>query len=1014
MIFRKHTQEQPQTGSPLGTGGQIALYALLYLAFFAATYLPILLKSGFILGGDGYNMYFPTLVNFRDTMRDFFGSVRAGHPQLELINFNFEFGRDNLTILANYVQQWPYFIFTVFMPDAWLPGYLTASAFLLDFLAGIAFLAMCRHFGRCSLWDSVMALAFAFSGNFIGNSLYNPQFMVMYLCFPLMVIGVDRVLAKKGWRLLAFCVFWVSLGSFTFLIYTLPLLAVFALLRVWFTQRDHFFKNLISAFLRCLPVLLCGALLACFMTLPTVYMVLHSVRSVNTGVDLLHLLIPEAARMNSIFLETGSCIDPLFIAVPGVLAAMLVLPEHRELKGYLIAMCVMLSVPFFDYALNGFQYPLIRWGFVPALLFAYAGSVGAEYLTKITRRHALLLAFAVLVYGVAFSSNYFLHYYGGDYCSAFLLCWLILAAIPPVRRLFSRLLDRCAKLWRGFLTGLSAKTGGAKHFAALIGMVFGITAVLAGVLLLVLLPDYILHLHLVITAGLTLIFLAAAVLRPHWRRAASVVTAILLTVSAAVVFRISDTGTEYTPITEAPLQRAMREVPIEQNTFGRTVNENFSDLKAIADAAAQEEQEQESGGETIDMNNSGGIVSYNFGRQTNQAFVFSPDNALNSNFSLVYRCPDTSTFDNLADGDLLEFFERIGQNTDYLGITGFPSLSGKQILHTLFGISTVGTNGDCSNRFGLTTLTENTEQKFFVSHYDYALPVGVTYDRYMSDAEYDALSSAVLPFAMLHYATVGDGRTPASDGTVMDLEQYRCDISVEKTFTKTMTTGVDVYSHELTVHSDVTNCFLFLTFDGAYCKMPESVNDKGLRVTDDLGHTYSFALINNDGQWPWLRDPDRYSFDLGYRTEALHTLSFEPAMEYDELRLYAIPAEVLTAGYAARTAETLENVQFSTNTLEGDITVSGEKLLSVSIPHNDGWRVFVDGTEQPVEHVNRLFIGTMLTAGTHHVRFVYRTPWLTAGLICVCCGVLLWIVLAVLSRRARKQREAAPEQAAAS
>ena len=1037
MSFLNRTQSNATkpSGAPRTALRDLLFYALFFAAFFCVCFLSALLKNGFILGGDGYNMYYPVTVNIRDTLLSFFQSVSEGHPKLQLMNFYMEFGRDNYTMLSTLIAYFPFYIFTVFMSDAALPTFLTVTAFILDFCAGAAFMHMCRYFRNSSRWVPLMAVAYAFCPNFLNNALYNPQFMCMLVSFPLMVIGLDRVLQKQGWKLLAGCVCWLALTSFTYLVYTLPLLAVFALLRVWFTQREGFLLNLLRAFLRCLPILICGMLLAGVMMLPTLYSVRHSIRTVGSDVNLLNLLIPEEDRLNSVFMDYSS-VGPLFIAYPGLLLFLLILPKHRELRGYVFAMALLLMSPFLDYALNGFQYSLIRWGFIPALLFCYAATVGMDALGRLSRRHTVIFIAALVFYAVTFSSYYNIYDYAGTACSVVFLVWAVCAAIPPVRRFFSRVIDRLVKAFSGFIGLLRDSSAGTRHYLALGGLVLLLSAVGAAALLIVLLPNYQVYPQLLTSVGIAVAVLTVLAVKPNWKRIALPVTGLCL-IGAACWLYFGLNKAEYSPITETPVVHALRTLPVAENTFGRTVGNDYffstpEEVQALDEAMEDDDE--------LLSPEKGGAFSFTNTNYVNPIYAYSPDCELSANFSLVYRYADSTTFDNLTDDDLLNLFERTGQHTDYSGITGFSGFSGKAAYHTLFGINTICSFNDISSEFGLTCIREpekkpeddkdskddadkdaadkdsegdaddeNAEEQYYLYRNEYAFPVGVTYDSYMTDAEYDALSSAVLPYAMLGYAALGDGRTPASDGSVMNLEQYKADYKLEKTFEKTTTTGMDIYEHLLTFNSDVSNCFLYITFDDAVCKYPKEFLAKGLRVNVDGLRFYHATIVNNQGEWPWLRDPHCYAIELGVPDEPVHQIRFTPPMEYGSFEVYAIPTSVLTDAYAARTAETLENVRFGTDTLDGDITVSSEKLLSVALLHNDGWRVLVDGVEQPLEKVNRLFIGVMLPAGTHHVQFVYCTPWLKAGLICSACGVLLWIVLVIIWRKRRTDRKDAAQ-----
>ena len=60
-------------------------------------------------------------------------------------------------------------------------------------------------------------------------------------------------------------------------------------------------------------------------------------------------------------------------------------------------------------------------------------------------------------------------------------------------------------------------------------------------------------------------------------------------------------------------------------------------------------------------------------------------------------------------------------------------------------------------------------------------------------------------------------------------------------------------------------------------------------------------------------------------------------------------------------------------------TLASPGLLVLTDAAYPGWRVFVDGAEQPLVRADFLFRGVYLCAGEHQVEFVYRSSWLIRG-----------------------------------
>ncbi|MBM3135855.1 MAG: YfhO family protein, partial [Chloroflexi bacterium] len=62
-------------------------------------------------------------------------------------------------------------------------------------------------------------------------------------------------------------------------------------------------------------------------------------------------------------------------------------------------------------------------------------------------------------------------------------------------------------------------------------------------------------------------------------------------------------------------------------------------------------------------------------------------------------------------------------------------------------------------------------------------------------------------------------------------------------------------------------------------------------------------------------------------------------------------------------------------------TLASPGLLVLTDAAYPGWRVFVDGAEQPLVRADLLFRGVYLCAGEHQVEFVYQSSWLVRGAV---------------------------------
>lgn len=976
---------------------ELVLFSVIYLAFFVVIFLPILLKNGFILRGDGYNMYYPSLLNFRRTLLEFYQNVKNGTFEFPMINFNHGLGIDNYTMISSHIAVLPYYIFCVFLPESWMAPFLTVSVILLDFLAGIAFLRLGHHFSHRTYWNSLMAAAYCFSSPFFSNYMLNPHFMNMLVAFPLMIIGMDRLIQRKGWRLLCFCIFWLSLASFTLLVYTLPFLALFAIIRIAFLYKSNFTQNLFKAIVRSVPVVLAGFLLSGVVQLPVLYLLKNSPRSIgNPALSYAKLFSFNLSRISQCFSVDslgGEDIGvmPAFIAVPGTLLMLLVVSRRKELRTYMLTMMVCIAFPIIDCGINGFQYCLIRWGAAPALVFSFAASVGMTELFKLEKKKIWRIVFVACMFGILSSLDLPLEIKGRNLCAALIFVPSMCRMVPTFCSLWARLCQSVKKRISCFISVLKENSSSVKHYISILGLAVGIVCFFGVVILVILLPDYHLDVRVIICAAALIILSVLMLAKKEWTAFGIKVLGVALTISM-IVMNLEFSRSTFPPITPIPFYQASQEFEQSSDSFNRVLfvtnfpeeDENHSIGKMLEAEDKQDESAEESleGQESSDELGDGGW---------------------RDNYGLGMAVPDASFFHNMIDNDMFSTLVRCGQDiSDFPSMTYVRGYSHKEVLYSLFGIKYFGTTENELNDFGMKELFsyKGDDKECRVYEYQYSLPIGVTYDSFISKNEADKLGASEYPYALLNCAFAEDSKgKELAFASNVQLTSYNCDFRCEKVYHSTNSSGFDLYDHHITLNDDTSGCFLYFEVSGGDARHNQNKTEVSIKFTIDGIENRRFSISNFNSIWPWTRIADSYSFALGYYKEGVKTIDVRLPMKYDEIKVYAIPASRLTEGYEARCNEVLENVNIATNQLEGDIELSSDKLLSVGLIHNDGWSVEVDGKPASLYKINGLFIGTKLTKGNHHVRFVYRTAWLNIGILCSAFGILMWIMMEIITRR---------------
>lgn len=292
------------------------------------------------------------------------------------------------------------------------------------------------------------------------------------------------------------------------------------------------------------------------------------------------------------------------------------------------------------------------------------------------------------------------------------------------------------------------------------------------------------------------------------------------------------------------------------------------------------------------------------------------------------------------------------------------------------------------------------------------LPLGYTYDKYMTREDYDALNAldkrqAQLQAVVLEQAP-RSGDIIRADGLALTAEQVPCDIAAAD--------GVSWADGVLTVERE--NGALTLSFEG----LPET--ETYLRLVDmDLAPSGSEAKLwlsaAADGvisMGQWQADGYVYSthqrtqlLDMGWSAEGMTSVTITFAVPgtflLEDLQIWCQPMDAMEEQTAALRAEPLKDIETNWRGLTGTVSLSRDKILCLAIPWLDGWSARVDGQETELLHADTAFMAVEVPAGEHTVELRYRMPGLAAGLVLTGMGILALAGLAVSCRRRENERK---------
>lgn len=109
----------------------------------------------------------------------------------------------------------------------------------------------------------------------------------------------------------------------------------------------------------------------------------------------------------------------------------------------------------------------------------------------------------------------------------------------------------------------------------------------------------------------------------------------------------------------------------------------------------------------------------------------------------------------------------------------------------------------------------------------------------------------------------------------------------------------------------------------------------------------------------------------------------------------------LAARVRALGADALVITNLSENLVRGTVAPARKKVMIFTTPFDEGWRARVDGQAAPLLRADAGCIGLVIEPGRHEIELSFHPPLLRAGFAVSLAGVVVWLALGRLPRRAR-------------
>lgn len=415
------------------------------------------------------------------------------------------------------------------------------------------------------------------------------------------------------------------------------------------------------------------------------------------------------------------------------------------------------------------------------------------------------------------------------------------------------------------------------------------------------------------------------------------------------------------------------------------------------------------------------------------------DTNSSENSSMQMGTNSTAYYFSVASSSIANFFDEMYLNTPWE--QHYNNLDGRTILDRLASVKyfVVKKGKESDLPYGYSRLSGEAEKngKTYLAYADEdALPLGYTYDSWISREDYDKMTVTEKQQALLQGVVLDDSSLPETEIHFNDRE-----VSYYTSEGK----GCRLKNGKVVVTQE--NAQLKLVFEGeenaeTYL-ITEGLDYEGLSPREMISDkkwskmtTYEQnKLLEENSNWRYWKESQKASIQIGgrflkktiqiftdkynaysgkhnflcntgYSEKGRHTitLTFENTGVYsfDSLKIYCQPMTEIDSQTSKLGEEVLTDVKIGNNEINGKISLSDTKALVLSIPYSEGWTAYVDGEETELKEANTMYMALELPKGDHEIHLVYCTPYLRTGLCLTCIGVLCYIVLVLINRKKKR------------
>lgn len=389
------------------------IYTIVFTLLALLIYAPFLyygksmVFSGPEGGGDGISQHFTALAYFGRYLRTIFRNIVIEHRwEIPMWEMGIGYGSDIITTLNYYVLGDPFALLSVFFPVERTELLYNALIVLRLYFAGIAFSCYCRYSKQDEFATLIGSYIYVFCGYGLLAPILHPYFANPMIWFPLILLGVEKILDRTGPRLYVGMMAVAALSNFYFFYMICIMVVIYTIFRYFMVIKDRSFKTITSWVIRFVGYSVLAVGIAMVLLLPAISSMIGMNR-VEAG----HL-VPRLYGLQyyKSFMETfvtaslNGYYTYMGYAALAVCAMIILFGDRKQnvlWKYYLGLLTLFLLVPYAGHLMNGFAYVTNRWIWAYSFLISFLTVQAIPRLFTMQRREKAEMIVACLIYVMA-------------------------------------------------------------------------------------------------------------------------------------------------------------------------------------------------------------------------------------------------------------------------------------------------------------------------------------------------------------------------------------------------------------------------------------------------------------------------------------------------------------------------------------------------------------------------------------------------------------------------------------